>query len=56
MSEYERKLFAIIQDNNDPVRAILTAIEIFTSILEQCEGDQSPAAVSLLVSDEIAVA
>ena len=35
MSTQELELFKIIYENDNPEKAVLTAIEIFTAILEQ---------------------
>ena len=56
MSQNEIELISVIQASGDPVDAIFTAIEVFTSFLKQCEEDQSPEAVCLPESAETAVA
>ena len=35
MSTHEIELFKIIYENDNPEKAVLTAIEVFTAILEQ---------------------
>ena len=42
MSTHEIELFKIIYENDNPEKAVLTAIEVFTAILEQ------PSAVPVL--------
>ena len=37
MSTHEAELFKIIYENDNPERAVLTAIEVFTAFLEQLE-------------------
>ena len=44
MSNNEIELMSVIQTSGDPVKAILTAIEIFSSFLKQCEAGQLPEA------------
>ena len=38
LSEYEIELMRIIFENDNPEQAVLTAIEVFTSFLEQSEA------------------
>ena len=38
MSTHEIELFKIIYENDNPEKAVLTAIEIFTAFLEQPEA------------------
>ena len=38
MSTQEIELFKIINENDNPEKAVLTAIEIFTAFLEQLEA------------------
>ena len=38
MSTQETELFKIIYENDNPAKAVLTAIEIFTAFLEQPEA------------------
>ena len=44
MTTHEIELFKIIYENDNPEKAVLTAIEVFTAILEQ------PSAVPVLQS------
>ena len=37
MSTHELELFNIIYENDNPEKAVLTAIEVFTAFLEQLE-------------------
>lgn len=37
MSTHETELFKIIYENDDPEKAVLTAIEVFTAFLTQLE-------------------
>ena len=37
MSTQELELFKIINENDNPEKAVLTAIEVFTAFLEQLE-------------------
>ena len=37
MSTHEIELFNIIYENDNPEKAVLTAIEVFTAFLEQLE-------------------
>ena len=50
MSTHEAELFNIIYENDNPEKAVLTAIEVFTAFLEQLEADQEPLAVCPLES------
>lgn len=50
MSTQELELFKIIYENENPEKAVLTAIEIFTAFLEQHEADPTQPAVCPLVS------
>ena len=45
MSTHEIDLFKIIYENDNPEKAVLTAIEVFTAFLEQLEAipAQQPA-------------
>ena len=45
MSTHEVDLFKIIYENDNPEKAVLTAIEVFTAFLEQLEAspEQQPA-------------
>lgn len=48
MSTQERELFKIIYENDNPEKAVLTAIEVFTAFLEQLAADPAqPAACPL---------
>ena len=40
MSKYERELFEIVNENDNPVQAVETAINVFVAFLEQLEADQ----------------
>jgi hypothetical protein len=46
----EQELLSLIREADDPAEAIITAIQIFTSFLAQCEADQSPMVVCPPVS------
>ena len=50
MSTQEIELFKIINENDNPEKAVLTAIKTFTAFLEQLEADQEPLAVCPLES------
>lgn len=50
MSTQEIELFKIIYENDNPEKAVLTAIEIFTAILEQPLADPKQLAVCPLES------
>ena len=40
MRKNERELFEIINENDNPVQAVMTAINVFAAFLEQLEADQ----------------
>ena len=42
MSTHEAELFKIIHENDNPEKAVLTAIEVFTAFLEQLEAVPEP--------------
>ena len=42
MSTHEVELFKIINENDNPEQAVLTAIEVFTAFLEQLEASPEP--------------
>ena len=44
MSTHEVELFKIIYENDNPEKAVLTAIKVFAAFLEQLEADQVPQA------------
>ena len=50
MSTQETELFKIIYENDNPAKAVLTAIEIFTAFLEPHEADPTQLAVCPLES------
>ena len=50
MSTQELELFKIIYENENPEKAVLTAIKIFTAFLEQPGANQVPLAVCPLES------
>ena len=50
MSTQELELFKIIYENDNPEKAVLTAIEIFTAILEQPSAVPELQPVGLLES------
>ena len=50
MSTQEVELFKIIDENDNPEKAVLTAIEIFTAFLEQLEASQEQLPAYLQVS------
>lgn len=50
MSKYERELFEIVNENDNPEQAVLAAINVFAAFLERLEADQEPRAVGLLES------
>lgn len=50
MSTHEIELFKIINENDNPEKAVLTAIEVFTAFLAQLAEDQEPPAVCPLES------
>lgn len=45
MSTHEVELFKIINENDNPEQAVLTAIEVFTAFLEQLSASPEPQAV-----------
>ena len=45
MSTQELELFKIINENDNPEKAVLTAIEVFTAFLEQLEAVPGQRAV-----------
>lgn len=45
MSTHEIELFKIINENDNPELAVLTAIKVFTAFLEQPEADPMLLAV-----------
>ena len=50
MNENEITLFNIINENDNPEQAVLTAIEVFTAFLKQLEEDPEQQPVCLQVS------
>ena len=50
MSTHEAELFRIINENDNPELAVLTAIEVFTAFLTQLEEAPEPQAVCPLES------
>ena len=50
MSTHEKELFKIIYENDNPEKAVLTAIEVFTAILEQLSAVPTLPAVCPLES------
>lgn len=50
MSTHEVELFKIIYENDNPEKAVLTAIEVFTAFLEQLEASPEPQPAYLQVS------
>ena len=50
MSTQELELFKIIYENDNPEKAVLTAIEVFTAFLGQLGANQAPLAVCPLES------
>ena len=50
MSTQEQELFKIIYENDNPEKAVLTAIEVFTAFLEQLAADPALLAVCPLES------
>lgn len=40
MSKNEKELFDIVNENDNPEQAVLTAINVFAAFLEQLEVDQ----------------
>jgi hypothetical protein len=47
MSKYEKELFDIVNENDNPEQTVLTAIKVFAAFLEQLEADPEPLAVCL---------
>lgn len=47
MSTQEIELFKIINENDNPEKAVLTAIEVFTAFLEQLAADPALQPVCL---------
>jgi hypothetical protein len=39
MTNYEKELFNIISENDNPGQAVITAINVFTAFLAQLEAD-----------------
>ena len=50
MSTHEAELFKIIHENDNPEKAVLTAIEVFTAFLEQLEASPELQPAYLQVS------
>lgn len=50
MSTHEAELFKIINENDNPAKAVLTAIEVFTAFLMQPGEVPEPQAVCPLES------
>lgn len=50
MSTHEIELFKIINENDNPEKAVLTAIEVFTAFLAQLEASPEPQSACLQVS------
>ena len=50
MSTHELELFKIINENDNPEKAVLTAIEVFTAFLMQPEEAPEPQVVCPLES------
>ena len=50
MSKNETELFDIVNENDNPDQAVLTAINVFAAFLERLEADQALLAVDLLES------
>ena len=50
ISKYETELFDIVNENDNPERAVMTAIKVFAAFLERLEADQEPLAAGLLES------
>jgi hypothetical protein len=40
MSKYEKELFDIVNENDNPEQAVLTAINVFVAFLERLEADR----------------
>jgi len=40
MSNYEKELAELINENDNPEQAVLVAIKVFSAFLEQLEEDQ----------------
>lgn len=49
-TQHELELFKIINENDNPEKAVLTAIEVFTAFLEQLEASQELQPAYLQVS------
>lgn len=47
MTRNETELFNIIRGHSDPTEALLKAVEIFTSLIEQHEASEVPSVASL---------
>ena len=47
MSKNEKELFEIVNENDNPEQAVLTAISVFAAFLEQLEVDQELQTVDL---------
>ena len=50
MTKNESELIKLIHENDNPERAVLTAIMVFTAFLEQLEAAPTPQAVYPRVS------
>ena len=50
MSKNEKELFDIVNENDNPEQAVLTAINVFAAFLEQLEVDQELQTDGLLGS------
>ena len=47
MSKNELELIEIVNENDNPEQAVLTAINVFAAFLERLEVDQEPQTVDL---------
>ena len=49
-AQHEIELFNIIYENDNPEKAVMTAIEVFTAFLKQLEASQEQQPACLQVS------
>jgi hypothetical protein len=47
LSKNEIELFRIVNENDNPEQAVLTAINVFAAFLRQLEADQEPPLAGL---------
>ena len=50
MSKNEIELFKMVNENDNPEQAVMTAVNVFAAFLKQLEADQEPRTGGLLES------